>query len=367
MRQTWAVTFLLFGVVPSAYGVTAQSGPVFVRSAFGGIIFGYDIDQNGTEGLLSEALDRGDGTVDIAVETFDQTSGRIVKVVARQTMTHNNFVTFGIYGNSVGLVELEKSKGIFVNQRLYGAMYPVDSNQFTGQWTPPLANGDLILGMAPSQGSPSTAVLASHGLTTFIFGTNVAANAFGPVISLTNPIFSAGNSPVFALDTLNNQAVVAASVGAPLDRPTIAEVDLTTGNIVQFTGTGLGYVNGIAVDPADGIACTSSEIDFGLEFYDLAARTGFRVPLHNATNQSQSGGYVQFDPVNRLFLIGQEFSSTAPAGSSIQIFDPQGHFIRAINGLSLPASPAYIALNPSRRIGYVIVTPALNQLQSFTY
>ena len=86
-----------------------------------------------------------------------------------------------------------------------------------------------------------------------------------------------------------------------------------------------------------------------------------------ATNQSQSGGHVAFDPVNKLFLVGQEFSSVAPTGSSIQGYDINGNFVEAINGLSLPASPAYIALNPRTRSGYVIVTPSLTELQSFTY
>jgi hypothetical protein len=62
--------------------------------------------------------------------------------------------------------------------------------------------------------------------------------------------------------------------------------------------------------------------------------------LKGATNQSQSGGYVAFDPVNKLFFVGQEFSSVAPTGSSIQVYDTQGNFVEAVNGLSLPASPA---------------------------
>ena len=33
------------------------------------------------------------------------------------------------------------------------------------------------------------------------------------------------------------------------------------------------------------------------------------------------------------------------------------------NGLNLPASPVNIAINPSQRIGYVLVTPALTELQ----
>jgi len=246
-------------------------------------------------------------------------------------------------------------------------MNPVDANQFTARWTPPLTTNDLIIGMAKSQGSPNTAVMVSRSFNTFLFSSNIAANTFGPIITLTNPIFDFNDSPVMALNTLTNQAVVAGSRGAPLDRPTLAEVDMTTGDVVEFAGIGLGFVNGIAIDSADGIAVTSTEIDFGLDFYDLATKTGFRVPLHNAHNQQQSGGDVQYDPMNKLFLVGQEFSSTAPSGSSVQVFDTQGHFIKAINGLSLPASPAYMALNPSRRMGYVIVTPALTQLQSFKY
>ena len=37
-------------------------GSTIVKSQFGGQIFGFDIDQNGTEGLLSEAQDLGGGT-----------------------------------------------------------------------------------------------------------------------------------------------------------------------------------------------------------------------------------------------------------------------------------------------------------------
>jgi hypothetical protein len=88
--------------------------------------------------------------------------------------------------------------------------------------------------------------------------------------------------------------------------------------------------------------------------------------LQGATNQANSGGAVAVDPIHKLFLIGQEFSSVG-AGSSIQVYDEQGNFIEAVNGLKLPASSAYMALHPSQRAGYVIVTPDLTELQSFTY
>jgi hypothetical protein len=232
---------------------------------------------------------------------------------------------------------------------------------------PPLTKTELILGLAPSQGASSTAILASQNFTSLVFSSDVASNTFGPLIKLTDSVFGSGDSPVIGIDTQTNQAVVAASTGGVLDIPQIAEVDLASKTVNQFQGLGFGFVNGIAVDSADGIAVTATEIDFSLEFYDLATQSGFIVPLRGATNQSQSGGYVAFDPVNKLFLVGQEFSSVAPTGSSIQVYDINGNFVKAINGLSLPASPAYIALNPGRRSGYVIVTPSLTELQSFTY
>ena len=363
-------SFLLLACVPAvtAAAQTAKPAPgTFVNTALGGFILGYDIDQNGTEGLLSESLTLSDGNFNVATETFDQTTGKIIKIVSQQTETKNDFVTFGIFNTSVGLVEQEKSKGIFVDKRLYATMNPLSGNKFTGKWTPPLTKNQLIIGATPNQNAANMALLVSQGFNSFVMSSNVAANTFGPVVNLTDQIFGFNDSPVIAIDNTTNQAVVAASNGGILESPKIAVADLTSGNVTEFQGIGFGFANGIAVDSADGIAVTSTEIDFSLEFYDLATQTGFIVPLHNATNQLQSGGAVAFDPVNKLFLVGQEFSSTASSGSSIQVFDTKGNFLKAINGLSLPASPAYMALSPAKRFGYVIVTPALTQLQSFTY
>jgi len=168
-------------------------------------------------------------------------------------------------------------------------------------------------------------------------------------------------------DSATNQAVLGASNGCPNCSPAIGLVDLATGAQNEFAGLGFGFINGIAVDPGTGIACTTTEIDFSVEFYDLASQTGIIVPIPGATSQAQSGQAVAFDPIHKLFLVGQEFSSTARGGSSIQVFDERGNYVESINGLSLPASPALMALHPSLRAGYVIVTPALTSLQSFTY
>lgn len=49
----------------------AGAGNIIVHPQFGGIIFGFDIDPGGGEGILSEAAEQSDGTIIAAVETFD--------------------------------------------------------------------------------------------------------------------------------------------------------------------------------------------------------------------------------------------------------------------------------------------------------
>ena len=284
--------------------------------------------------------------------------------------SNSDFLALGIAGNSVGLVEFEHVTTLYVDRRSYLKMDPLSANRFTSVWTPPLTTNDIISSASESQGIPITAFLGFHNgpnATTFVFASNVAANTFGSVIAVSDPVFAFSNSPVMALDSATNQAVLAASTGCPLCLSKLGLIDLSTGNASTFNGAGYGYANGIAVDSSTGIACTSTEIDFSVEFYNLATQTGFAVTLPGATSQAQSGRDVQVDPIHRLFLVGQEFSSTAPSGSSIQVFDEQGAYIESINGLSLPASSVRIALNPRLRTGYVLVTPNLTSLQSFTY
>jgi hypothetical protein len=105
-------------------------GKVIVHSKFGGQIFGFDIDRNGTEGLLSEATLQNNGTVLAAVETFSQTTGKILKVVS-QTQTQDDFITLGVVGTSVGLVEHEHVKGNVVS-RTFNTLNPLSANKDTG-------------------------------------------------------------------------------------------------------------------------------------------------------------------------------------------------------------------------------------------
>jgi hypothetical protein len=366
------------GLVPQRAAVGPDT--TIVHSQFGGQIFGFDIDQNGTEGVLSEAQDIGGGKVLVAVETFDQVSGKILKVV-KKIETKDDFLTLGIVGTSVGLVEREHVQGIYVKKRIYELLNPIDSNKFTSTWSAPLASDDIILGISRDQASTTTAVLAFENGGddhTFVFSSNVGANTFGSFITLTDPVFFFSDSPVIAYDSVTNQAVVAASTGAVGGPPPVfALVDLTSGKITEFNGLPgpppyrAGTVNGIAVDSADGIACTTTELDANVEFYDLKKKTGFAVTLAGATNQIQSGSDVEFDSVHKLFFIAQSVSSTG-SGSSIQVYDIKGNLVESLNGFNFSNESnvvfTHIALNPSNRTGYVDgPDPGVTEIQSFTY
>jgi hypothetical protein len=227
-----------------------------------------------------------------------------------------------------------------------------------------------------SQGISTNAVWAidvSGNFRPTVFSSNVAANTFGPVIGVTDPDFNSGGDPGFAYDSVTNQAVLGhATLGNPFVPGKIATVDLTTGTFTKFTGVGLGDVNGLAVDSTSGTVCTTTEIDFSVEFYNLATQSGFAQPLPGATQQFFSGADVEFDPVNKLFLVAQPNSSTASSGSSIHAYDVTGNLVESINGLNFSNAfnviPAHIALNPGRRTGFVDGPDiAAGQIQSFAY
>ncbi len=356
-------------------------GTTYVYSKFGGSIFGYDIDQNGTEGLLSEGQTLPNGNTLAAVETFDQATGKILKVVKKSENSLDDYVTHGIVGTSVGLVEHHIVPKLYITKRVYNQLNPLDTNKITGKWKAPLTAKDIILGVSRDQGSATTAVFffVNGQFTSSVFGSNVGANTFGPIINLTDEVFGSNYLPVMAYDTVTNQAVIASSTGAVGGpAPQIALANLKTGKVTQFTGVaepplGPGSVNGIAVDSEDGIAVTATELNGNITFYDLATQTGFLVALPKA-GQLTSGTDVEFDPVHKLFFVAQQVSGTA-SGSSIQVYDTSGNLVESLNGFTFSDASSvigtYIALNPSNRSGYVNSSgpdgTQGNALQSFTY
>jgi hypothetical protein len=386
-RLSFCLAALIFlTAVASAQTTELQSdspsGPtgVIVHSQFGGQIFGFDIDQNGTEGILAEAKSLSNGNVLAAMETFDQASGRILKVVQLTQPSHSqdDFITLGVVGNSVGLFEHEIVSHLFVSSRVFSVVNPLSGNLITGDWTPPIGLQHIIMptGVSRSQGVPNVAVFAydnSDSFIPYVFSSNVANNTFGPVVHITDSTNFGSVPPPIAYDSVSNQAILGGGTGAFGTRPVIGVVDLTAGTFAEFEGIGFGFVNGIAVDSADGIFVTDTEDDASVEFYNLSTQTGVTVVLPGSEGLQQfSGADVEFDSVNKLFLIAQPDSSSSPSGSTIYVYDIHGNLQETINGFSFSNTfnvvPMHIALNPSLRSGYVDgPNSGVTEIQNFTY
>lgn len=368
MARTFLLASAAFMAAASATTEASEPhGPIFVHSALGGTIIGYDVDQNGTEGVLSEYVVLQGAGFEIAIETFDQKTGK-VKIIKKIQST-GDFITLGVVGTNIGLVERQFANP-YVYKTTYDTLNPLDANKITGHWTPNLRKIDNhIQGVSESQGSSSSAVLGVNFKTfeSFVFGANVAANTSGPITRLTDNVFGYSSYPVIALDSATNQAVVAAANSGFYVTPELAIVDLVKGGFREFAGLGNGEVNGIAVDSADGIACTTTQNDWSIEFYDIATQSGSIETLNGATSNLNSGADVQFDPVNKLFLIDQQVCAGSEIGSCIQVYDSQGNWIEATSPIS--GSFGHIAFNPSTRTGFLWLNDnsKFDELESFTY
>jgi hypothetical protein len=373
------------GGVPPVTHVTAirggsSLGPVLTTSD-GGPIFGFDIDQNGSDGVLASA-----SSAEISVQTFDEATGKITKtlgaITGKKVVKGDDYVADGIFAGDVGLVDFQKAgiPGKTPAKDLYHLLNPVTQNRLNGRWIPPVKLFN-VLEWAPNQ-STSTSVVFGYQREgsdpSELIVSDVGKNTFGKVITLSSTDFSLGTQPQLAEDTVNNLAVMASSpsfgaAGGP--PPVIWTVSLKSGKMTHFSGVncpgsvGCGYANGIGYDSSTGIACTTTELDAGVEFYDVAKQTGIRVRLPNNAGQINAGDFVANDPVNGLFLIAQPVSSTG-SGSSIQVYNESGTLEESINGFNFSDAstviPVRISINPKSRIGWVN-GPQVNELQEFSY
>jgi hypothetical protein len=369
-----ALTLQTAAQVDSPTGSTGAS-PIFVHSKFGGQIFGFDIDQNGTEGVLAEAQTQSNGDVLAAVETFDQKTGKILNVLIR-TQTQDDFITLGVVATSVGLVEHEHVISFLNVQRTFNVINPLSGNKFTGRWTPPIGTKHLISSVSRNQGTTNNAVFAqdnSGNFIPYVFSSNVAANTFGPVIHITDSLNFGSVPPPIAYNSVTGQAILGGGDGCFGCLPVMGVADLGKGTFTEFTGSGFGFVNGIAIDSADNIACTTTEDDAGVEFYDLTTQnvTAIVILPNSGSQQFFSGADVEFDSIHKLFLVAQPNSSSS-TGSSIYVYDTKGNLQETLNGFSFSNTfnviPAHIAIHPSNRTGF-IDGPAVNvsELQGFSY
>jgi hypothetical protein len=341
-------------------------GKIVVKSKFGAPILTYDIDRNGTEGILEEWEILSNGNTLSAIETFDQATGKIIAVVSKNDTEDNSDFVLGVFANSAALVMHDEGNSHGLLGRDYRLVSPLSANKYTGTYAPPHFNPKSIIEWAAVNQETSTTAFLDLGAignqaVNFVFGSDVARNMAGPFVQMTQPDLEPYNFPAVAIDTKTNIALAGQAESCTFGcNPEFALVNLVSGKATYFTGIGLGYVNGIAVDSEDGIACTTTNSDGNVEFYDLKTQSGFAEDLPGGANGLQAGGDVEYDSIHKLFLVGQPISTTG-SGSSIQVYDPKGNLVESVNGLSFAG---YIALNPKIRGGFV---NSPKGLQSFTY
>lgn len=344
-----------------------------LSSAYGGQILGFDIDQTGSDGLLSESLTKSRGKARSAIETFDLKAGKITTVVKTMAKTANDdFLTFGIVGNDVGFVDEQRVKLNDISRHdRYLLLNPVQGDKITGQWEPPHVTDSVLYQQAENQATNTQVSVVFRNAFSqnvpWLYVWDSSSNRFLNFIRLSY------TGSAMAEDSSRNQAVLASQSGS--GAPIMTLVNLKTKKITVFQGLnngpeGAGAVNGLAVDSGTGTACTTTELNAQVEFYDLAKETGFAVQLPgtDSGDQSNSGGAVANDSQNHLFLVAQPFSSES-RGSSIYVYDESGNLVESINGFSFSGSslPATkIAVNPGLRIGWVN-GPSSNQIQQFFY
>lgn len=383
----FAVLFHAATAPVSAAPVPHKVGPGKVLNTKNGVeIYGFDINQNGSDGVLASAGYQGNTFV-VSVETFDQDTGRITRSFARENSARNSYSLDGIFNGDVGLItHYIIPSGKISARRVYDVMNPVTANKFTGLWTPPVKDIDIQLA-AENQSSSTSAILAielkNHDQPDLIIS-DIGTNTISNVISLDPDSFGGANGPQLGAYTAANEAVMAESpdggaVGG--SAPLMWLFDMKTGKSSSFAGYNngtfhAGYVNGLATDPNTGVTATDTELNAQVEFYDMATRTGItaiQLPCTGDTDQLYSGATIAVDSVNKLFLVTEPNNAcNNGAGSAIIVYDESGNYVETIDGFQFPAGVVLFpppALNPNKRMGWVFGGPdgSVSQLQQFFY
>lgn len=349
-----------------------------IHTADGGQVFGFDVDQAGDDGLLASSQTVSpQGQVKSSVETFSQSSGAIVKVVARVD-TMDDFVALGIFAGDRGVIEHEHQRSLLDVVRSFHVLDPVTGGMFDAVLTPPNRSNIIVEGVPENQSTSQDAMFAitKSDDRPLLFSADVAANTFGPVFHIDPQLFSLGEQPQFAEDTATGQVVFGTSpdggkVGGQV--PVIGTIDLATGKVHGFAGVRIppfnsGLVNGIAVDSSTDVACTTTELDASVEFYKLAQGTGIAVQLPGSGgNQGFTGETVAVDPLHHLFFVVQPNGTVGPPGGSVvDVYDEKGDLRTSITGFRAFSVTPGIILNPSTRTGF-ISGPTDDAITEFAY
>jgi hypothetical protein len=342
-----------------------------LTSHSGGPIIGWAIDENGTDGVLTEVT-RISTPYRSIVETFDQATAQIVKVVREQNSGpkgNRELAVRGILADDVGLIDDELRHEGKTFRDVYDVMVPVTGNSISGTWKQPPGKDFLLYDIADQQSNPVSVMTA-----TILDGVISKPPTFEVVVTdvETNKVLRILHAPrgdgvdypyLVAEDTSLNKAYVPAASYS--SNPIFIAYDVNTGKAASFLGPSFGPIDGMAIDSTTHVLCTTTHSDYSVEFYDLkGGKQISEVALPNAGGEQEAGYSIAADPINHLFLVEQPLSSVS-SGSTIYVYDESGSLQETLNGFAF-GDYSGIQITAATRSGYV-AGPRANQLQSFTY
>jgi hypothetical protein len=160
-------------VATSAAGSAAPrmpAGTVAVQPEFGGEMLGFGIDPAGKEGLLREYIALENGKNFIATETFDQKSGKILKVLAKQNNTRDFYGTWGVFGRRAGLDEYYQAR-----KQSFPVLDPPNGSAFNAAWPLSVQQGYYLSGIVGNLVNSDVAVLTYSYATDLptVFASNI--------------------------------------------------------------------------------------------------------------------------------------------------------------------------------------------------
>jgi hypothetical protein len=323
-----------------------------------------------------------------AIETFDESTGKITKVVQKVERINASVepVVDAIAGSDVGIIDVEHD--FVVSSRLerddhFDIMSPVSGNKITARSHPPHPLDIIPNFVTNNQASSSQIMMAVYPNkrgddAVGLYAYDTVRNAWGKRMNFRRTyLFQTGFPNYAAVDAATNEAVIG-YLGRPRYNPhesaTFYIMDAATGrHLRSFYGVGFGWPNGMAIDPTTDTMCTSTTGDSDVEFYNLSTGKGkaVQIPIYYGKGPLTNGAAVAADPIHHLFLVAQLDSTFSPTGSTVIVYDEHGKLVDYINGFDFFPSASsvvvpHLAVNPSNRTGYVN-GPNPNQLQEFTY
>ncbi|HKU67935.1 MAG TPA: S8 family serine peptidase [Candidatus Baltobacteraceae bacterium] len=351
-------------------GVLASDG--------GGVQNGFGVSQSGTDGFITSGQLTASGQILTSLETFDQTSNHIAQTVASASNSLYYTPGFaGLFGNDIALFGLQDQS---TYNSTFNLLDTVSSGTIGSAWTPTAAINNLYLGEAAENGANDVAAFygydpsGAHNDNYRLFTSDIVHNTFGSIYDISAPLQSMGLPNVWGIaeNTATNQGILPAEdFFANCAAPTLITVDLGTGNVGSFLGTGAGFPYGIAVDSKTNKAAIPTLCDGGFSIYDLASKSANEVFLPGNFN----GFYTEADPAHGEFLVAQtvapNFGSNNNSLSRVLVYDESGDLLAVkeqfdLFNAFLTIQAHYLQVNPARRNGYMI-GPFAQQLVPFGY